>query len=85
MAELDSWENSKMAKIRAASGESSLKKLKASAKSNRTGPKASRSTARPINPFELKFNRQKHVVLNRKQKGSSGNPGLARYKGQEIV
>jgi hypothetical protein len=37
------------------------------------------------NPFEAKFTRQKHLVLNRKVKGSRGKPGLARKKSEEAV
>jgi nucleolar protein 14 len=37
-----------------------------------------------INPFELKINKQKYSVLNKKQKGQSGRPGLLRQKSETI-
>ncbi|KAJ3155718.1 nucleolar complex protein 14 [Geranomyces michiganensis] len=39
--------------------------------------------ARDNNPFEVKVNRQKHDVLGRKVKGSTGKPGLVRKRGEE--
>lgn len=38
-----------------------------------------------VNPFELKFNRQKHDVLGRKIKGAVGNPGASKKRGYENV
>ncbi|KAJ3182417.1 nucleolar complex protein 14 [Geranomyces variabilis] len=39
--------------------------------------------SRDNNPFEVKVNRQKHDVLGRKVKGSTGKPGLVRKRGEE--
>ncbi|KAJ3293561.1 nucleolar complex protein 14 [Borealophlyctis nickersoniae] len=39
--------------------------------------------ARDSNPFELKFSRPKHDVLNRKVKGVQGRPGLTKKKGED--
>ena len=36
-----------------------------------------------VNPFELKFNREKHDVLNRKRKGTEGKPAESRLRGHE--
>lgn len=38
-----------------------------------------------VNPFELKFNRKKHEVLGRKEKGVVGKPGASRKTGIEVV
>lgn len=48
---------------------------------------AGRHSSKPAsdNPFEAKFTRQKHLVLNRKVKGSRGRPGLTRKKSEEAV
>ncbi len=46
-------------------------------------PKA--SEAESINPYELKFTRVKHNVINRKVKGVNGNPSLSKKKSHEIV
>lgn len=39
----------------------------------------------PTNPYELKFTKTKHEVLNRKVKGIKGKPGVARKRATENV
>lgn len=38
-----------------------------------------------LNPFEVKFTRQKHDVLGRKMKGIKGKPGLTKLMSEENV
>ena len=45
-----------------------------------------KSTSKPINPFEVKINKQKHKVLGRKMtKFDKGRPGLSRSKAFQKV
>ncbi|XP_033104481.1 nucleolar protein 14-like [Anneissia japonica] len=39
-----------------------------------------KSTEKKINPFEVRINRQKHVILGRKSKHDKGFPGISRSK-----
>ena len=39
-----------------------------------------KTTTEKVNPFEVKFNRQKHNVLGRKVKHDKGKPGVSRSK-----
>ena len=90
-----------MAKVRSkASGGSTLKRLRTNLKSaGLLAPKPSNRGKKDIanrdnklqklrdtvNPFELKFNREKHQVMNRKTRGTTGKPGESKQKGHENV
>ena len=59
-------------------------KIKSNGYKNLHSKDSSKNASAPINPFELKYSRPKHTVLNRKIKGVSGNPSLTRKKSLEI-
>ena len=66
------------------------KNIQKSKKGNRSNMKDIRSRLKDVqsanvNPFELKFTRQKHQVLGRVMKGVKGKPGLTRKRGEEMV
>ncbi|KAJ3045949.1 nucleolar complex protein 14 [Rhizophlyctis rosea] len=58
--------------------------LHSARKDARTQLRTLETQSRDNNPFEMKFSKPKHEVLNRKVKGVVGKPGLQKKKGEEL-